>query len=110
YFAVWAPNAGEVSVIGDWNYWSASADRLAPRASSGIWEGFVGDARAGHHYKFRIRSRDGYYTVDKADPFGFLFETPPRTASVIHRAAHRFEDQAWMTHRGERMSLKAPMS
>jgi 1,4-alpha-glucan branching enzyme len=109
-FAVWAPNAVEVSVIGDWNYWSGIADPLAPRGTSGIWEGFVPSARAGQHYKYRIRSRDRDYSVDKADPFGLRFEAPPRTASIVHAPGERFEDAAWMASRRERMSLSAPMS
>jgi 1,4-alpha-glucan branching enzyme len=110
YFAVWAPSAAYVSVIGDWNYWSGIADPLEPRASSGIWEGFIPGALPGHHYKYRIGSRDQVYSVDKADPFGFCFETPPRTASVVHGASYAFGDGAWMAKRRERMSLSAPMS
>ena len=81
YFAVWAPNAEGVSVIGDWNGWDPDADPLRPVGSSGVWAAFVPAARAAHAYKYRIRN--GSYQVDKADPFAFHHETPPRTASKI---------------------------
>ena len=69
-FSVWAPNAREVSVIGSFNQWDEHAHPLGPRGNSGIWEGFVPEAKKGDLYKFRIRSQQNAYVVDKADPFG----------------------------------------
>jgi len=82
HFALWAPNAQSVAAIGDWNGWDAHAYPLKLRADgSGIWEGFVPGVAQGQAYKYRIESRVGAYRVDKADPFGFFAEAPPRTAS-----------------------------
>ena len=83
WFGVWAPNAEYVSVIGDLNGWDREAHPLEPVASSGIWAGVVEGAEAGQVYKFHIRSRDRDYHVDKADPFGFRTEVPPKTGTVI---------------------------
>ncbi|HSN67622.1 MAG TPA: 1,4-alpha-glucan branching protein GlgB, partial [Thermoanaerobaculia bacterium] len=82
-FAVWAPNAQEVSVIGNFNDWDRERNRLHPHGGSGIWEGFVPGAKKGDLYKFFIRSRFNHYAVEKADPFGVRQELPPRTGSVI---------------------------
>ncbi len=110
-FAVWAPNAESVSVVGDWNHWSGDADRLDPRDDgSGIWQGFVANAEQGQGYKFRIHSRHGGYVVDKADPFAFYAETPPATASRIWRIEHDWKDNQWMASRGPKNALDAPMS
>src|SRR5215475_4561615 len=69
YFAVWAPNANRISVIGDFNGWNDTAAPLTPHAQSGIWEGFIPGVQAGANYKYRIWSRFNGYRVDKADPF-----------------------------------------
>ena len=82
HFAVWAPNAVEVSVIGDFNYWSNAADLLRPVGSSGVWEGFVPEAREGNRYKYAIRSRHGAI-LEKADPYARATEAPSLTASVV---------------------------
>jgi 1,4-alpha-glucan branching enzyme len=110
WFAVWAPNAAAVSVIGDWNGWSPNTDRLTPRVGSGIWEGFVPGVQQGAGYKYHIDSRFGGYRVDKADPFGFRTETPPRTASVVWDLGYEWGDAEWMESRGSKQSLGAPMS
>jgi 1,4-alpha-glucan branching enzyme len=109
-FAVWAPNAEQVSVIGDFNGWDAGAHPLSPVRSSGIWSGAVEGARAGHPYKFHIRSRHGGYEVDKADPFAFLAETPPKTGSVLWDLHYDWDDDDWLSSRGERNGLSSPMS
>jgi 1,4-alpha-glucan branching enzyme len=109
-FAVWAPNASSVSVIGDWNGWRAGADPLRPRASSGIWEGFVPNVGTGAVYKFHIGSRVGGYRVAKADPFAFHAELPPHTASVVWPLDYDWGDKAWMESRAERARPGAPMS
>src|SRR5579859_6236014 len=111
HFRVWAPNAAEVSVIGDWNGWNAVADRLTPRSDdSGIWEGTVPRVRHGQAYKYRIVSRVGGFAVEKADPFGVLCEIPPATASRVWTLEYDWNDSAWMSSRAERNALDAPMS
>jgi 1,4-alpha-glucan branching enzyme len=108
YFAVWAPNAYQVSVVGDFNGWDAGRAPLSPRGSSGIWEGFLPGIGRGTLYKFHIERED--YQVDKADPFGFWHETPPKTASVVWELDYQWGDQAWMAERRKRAALDAPMS
>jgi 1,4-alpha-glucan branching enzyme len=111
YFAVWAPNARIVSVIGDFNSWDPVQNSLTRRSDdSGIWEGFVAGAKEGMHYKYHIVSSYQEYTVDKGDPFAFSWETPPKTASMIQSPSHRWQDDAWMAERGERNTLDAPIS
>ncbi len=110
-FAVWAPNAREVSVIGDWNGWGARAGSLAPRPDgSGIWEGTAPGARRGHAYKYRIVSNAGGYTVDKADPFAFFAEPPPATGSRVWSLEYEWHDGEWMAGRAARNALDAPVS
>jgi 1,4-alpha-glucan branching enzyme len=110
YFAVWAPNAVSVSVIGDFNRWDKERTRLRPRGTSGIWEGFVPNAGAGDFYKYHIQSRYHSYTVDKADPLAFYSERPPSTASRIWDTDYDWGDGGWMQKRKRRNSLDAPMS
>jgi len=110
-FAVWAPNAESVDVIGDWTDWQAGKHRLEPVALTGVWQGFVPGVGAGRQYKYRIRSHFNGYTVDKADPFAFATERPPATASVIADLKVRpWHDQDWMATRRARNALDAPMS
>lgn len=110
HFAVWAPNAGQVNVVGSFNHWEPQAHRLAPCGNSGIWEGFVAEARKGDLYKFRIESHYDGYVVDKADPFGIRDEEPPNTASIIWDLEYEWGDGEWMKTRGTRSSLSAPIS
>ncbi len=110
-FAVWAPNAAKVSVIGDWNGWGAREDVLAPRwDGSGIWEGSVPQVQHGQAYKYRIVSRWNDFTAEKADPVGFLCEAPPATASRAWSLEWEWNDGDWMASRGERDGLAAPIS
>ncbi|BEP62489.1 1,4-alpha-glucan branching protein GlgB [Variovorax sp. V213] len=110
-FAVWAPNAESVAVVGDWNYWSGEADPLSPAPDgTGIWQGHVPQAALGQAYKYRIRSRLGGYVVDKADPFAFCSELPPATASRICELSYEWQDHEWMATRGARNALDAPTS
>jgi 1,4-alpha-glucan branching enzyme len=110
-FAVWAPNASAVSVIGDWNGWRPEADSMAPRADgSGIWEASVPGVRQGHAYKYRILASDGSPLPDKADPVGFLCEMPPATASRAWRLNYDWNDGGWMAARASKNGLDAPMS
>ena len=110
HFAVWAPGAGRVSVIGDFNDWDPARAPLSPRGTSGIWTGFVAGVAVGHRYKYRIVSRAGDYQVDKADPYGFAHELPPSTASAITDLSYQWHDDAWMKRRREANALSAPMS
>jgi 1,4-alpha-glucan branching enzyme len=110
HFAVWAPNAERVSVIGEFNGWTPGRDPLEVRGNSGIFEGTIPSARRGTLYKYRIESRYADYRVDKADPFGFLHERPPGTASVVWDLTYDWNDARWMAERGERFRLDAPVS
>ena len=112
WFAVWAPNAREVSVIGDFNGWQAASDPLSPRPDgSGIWEGFVTGASVGHCYKYRITSTHLDAVLEKADPFAFATECPPATASRISSLEdHAWADGQWMAERHQRNALDAPIS
>jgi 1,4-alpha-glucan branching enzyme len=109
-FGVWAPNALEVTVIGSFNGWNPRSHPLRARGSSGIWEGFVPGVTKGSIYKFHIVSRHNGHIVDKADPFGVLQETPPRTASVVWDLEYQWSDGEWMRQRHARNSLQAPIS
>ena len=110
-FAVWAPNARAVSVIGEWNGWSPGAGTLSVRwDGSGIWEGFVPGVRHGQPYKFRIESHHGGHVAEKADPFAFYAETPPATGSRAWTLEYDWGDAQWMAARGRRNALDAPIS
>jgi 1,4-alpha-glucan branching enzyme len=109
HFAVWAPNAAHVSVVGDFNGWNPVTHRLEPRwDSSGIWEIFVPGVRPGALYKYHIVSHNQGYTVDKADPYAFFCEVPPRTASVVWDLAYEWGDGEWMRRRKSANALDAP--
>jgi 1,4-alpha-glucan branching enzyme len=109
-FGVWAPNAREVTVIGDFNQWDKSSHPLRPRGNSGIWEGFIPGLGPGTVYKYHIVSHHLGYRVDKADPYGFLHEAPPRTASVVWPLDYEWGDQEWMRQRGQRNAHDRPIS
>ena len=109
-FAVWAPNANYVSVIGDFNSWNKAAHPLAARGSSGIWQGFVPGVEKGHGYKYHVGSPVGGLKVDKADPFGIHQETPPKTGSKVWDLEYDWGDEEWMAGRGARNALASPIS
>ena len=109
-FSVWAPNARDVSVIGSFNGWNPLSHPLRVRENSGIWEGFIPGVTKGTVYKFHIVSRNDGFVVDKADPFGFWHEKPPRTASVLWDLDYQWGDYDWMQNREGRNSLHAPIS
>ncbi|HPH68710.1 MAG TPA: 1,4-alpha-glucan branching enzyme, partial [Kofleriaceae bacterium] len=109
YFAVWAPNARAVCVIGDWNGWRAGQAQLAPREQSGIWEGVVPGVGAGMRYKYAITTDSGL-VIEKADPFAARCEAPPNTASIIWASSHVWHDAAWMQQRGARQHRQQPIS
>jgi 1,4-alpha-glucan branching enzyme len=111
HFAVWAPNAREVSVIGDFNGWEPGAFYLHQRGTSGIWEGFVPGVGQGALYKFAIESHHQGYRVVKADPYAFATEMRPNTASrVWDLGGHAWGDADWMTRRGRAHTVDAPIS
>jgi 1,4-alpha-glucan branching enzyme len=110
YFAVWAPNAERVSVIGEFNRWNGTNHQLQPRDNSGIWEGFLPGIGEGLQYKFRIETKYFGYAVDKADPFAFCSQIPPETASVVWNIDYSWNDREWMNQRHERNSLRSPIS
>jgi 1,4-alpha-glucan branching enzyme len=97
-FAVWAPNASRVAVVGDFNNWDGRRHVCAPQDSSGVWAVFVPGFGHGEKYKFEVRGRDGT-TVLKADPYARQFEVPPRSASVVWASNYEWQDQAWMRDR-----------
>ncbi|AMV19244.1 1,4-alpha-glucan branching protein GlgB [Planctomyces sp. SH-PL14] len=110
-FAVWAPNASNVSVIGDFNGWQPGRDELQPVLGSGVWQGLLPRVRTGALYKFHIVSRHGDFRVDKADPFAFQAELPPGTASrVCETGQFEWHDAEWRQSRGLRQAPTAPIS
>lgn len=109
-FAVWAPNAKLVSVIGDFNHWNPSAHEMEP-SSEGVWEKFIPLVGQGDIYKYHLESNYGGYRVDKADPYGFAAEIRPQTASrVWDLEKYSWEDASWMAGRAKRNTLNAPIS
>jgi len=111
YFAVWAPNAERVAVVGDFNGWNTGMHALAGRwDGTGIWEGFVPGALDGMLYKYHITSKVNGYKVEKGDPMGLSWETAPRTATRIRKLDYTWDDAAWMKERDAANSLSGPMS
>ena len=110
YFAVWAPDAERVSVLGNFNKWNDSSHLLSPRGSSGIWEGFFPGIGKGELYKYHVRSRFKGYRVNKTDPFAIFNEIPPKTASIVWDLNYGWNDREWLEHRGERNGLDKPMA
>jgi 1,4-alpha-glucan branching enzyme len=112
-FAVWAPNAERVSVMGDFNGWNNASHELTARwDDSGIWEGFVAGIGSGSLYKFHVVSRHGGYRVDKGDPYAFAWELSQRagSASVVWDLSYEWNDGSWMESRSRANALDAPMS
>jgi 1,4-alpha-glucan branching enzyme len=109
-FAVWAPNAAQVFVMGDFNGWNKHRDPLHPKGQSGIWEGFFPGIGNGTLYKYHIVSRFNDYRVDKTDPFSIFNEIPPKTASIVWNLDYQWGDQGWMTSRRQRNALDKPMA
>ena len=110
YFAVWAPAAKSVSVIGNFNNWNKDSHHLFVRwDESGIWEGFVPHVGKGETYKYAIEAQDGR-RLEKIDPYAHYFEVPPLTASIVWDNWYEWSDTEWMQNRREKNSLSAPMS
>ncbi|HKL32267.1 MAG TPA: 1,4-alpha-glucan branching protein GlgB, partial [Tangfeifania sp.] len=111
FFAVWAPNAESVSVIGNFNGWSKDAHYLRRREDeSGIWQGFIPGIGKGEAYKYFIKSQHNNYSVEKADPVAFYSEQPPKTASVVWDYNYNWNDKKYMQTRGEKNALDSPFS
>ena len=111
YFAVWAPSARSVSVVGDFNYWIQGEHSLQVRwDSSGIWEGFIPGIEKGTTYKYKIQSNNGGIITEKADPFALYCEHPPHTASVVWDLNYQWKDKKWMETRKDHNGLDKPYS
>jgi 1,4-alpha-glucan branching enzyme len=111
HFAVWAPNADRVSLIGDFNGWDGRVSPMRLLVPSGVWEIFIPDLRDGEHYKFEIRTQHGDL-LRKSDPFGFAFEVPPQSASIVRDiSGYTWRDEVWMRTRREQGGwLSRPMA
>jgi len=111
YFAVWAPTANQVSVIGDFNHWKDGEHKLNVRwDSSGIWEGFIPMVEKGMTYKYKIHSNNQGYISEKADPYARRCEHPPKTASVVWEDNYQWKDKKWLKTRKKHNALDAPYS
>jgi len=111
YFAVWAPSARSVSVVGNFNGWDDHEHLLHVRwDASGIWEGFIPNIGHGEIYKYKIRSNNHGVTTEKADPFARYSEAPPKTASIIWNADYEWKDKTWMDTRTQKNALDTPFS
>ena len=108
-FAVWAPSAQSVSVVGDWNGWDGMAQPMRSLGGAGVWELFVPDIAAGVRYKFEVHSQSGALTA-KSDPMASATEAPPRTASIVAESTHRWADGRWMEARRTRQPWREPVS
>ncbi|WP_285587980.1 1,4-alpha-glucan branching protein GlgB [Herbidospora sp. NBRC 101105] len=108
-FAVWAPNALGVRVIGDFNHWNGGGHPMRSLGSAGVWELFIPGVGAGTRYKFEILGVDGVWR-GKADPMARRTEVPPLTASVVDESSYTWNDEEWMAARATRDALKEPMS
>ncbi|MCU1678869.1 MAG: 1,4-alpha-glucan branching enzyme [Frankiales bacterium] len=108
-FAVWAPSARGVRLVGDFNFWDGTAHPMRALGSSGVWELFVPGVGAGAHYKFSILGADSVWR-HKADPLAFAAEKAPATASIVWDSSYEWRDDAWLTHRAAGNPYTAPMS
>jgi 1,4-alpha-glucan branching enzyme len=108
-FAVWAPAARAVSVVGDFNFWDGRIHPMRSLGATGIWELFIPGIGAGSAYKYEILAPDGEIRL-KADPMAFATEVPPKTASVIHESGHEWADEAWLAERRKTTQLGRPIS
>ncbi|MEW1956173.1 1,4-alpha-glucan branching protein GlgB [Kineococcus sp. NPDC059986] len=108
-FAVWAPNAQAVRVVGDHNHWSGRTEGMRSLGSSGVWEVFLPGVVAGARYKYEILGPDGHWR-QKADPMARYSEVPPATASVVTESSYTWGDEAWLTERAARSAQDGPVS
>lgn len=112
HFAVWAPNAKRVSVIGNFNHWDHRKHPMRPLGNSGIWEIFIPGLDEGELYKFYIESKYHGYKEQKADPFAFFFEVRPKSAAIVYNIEnkHKWEDDEWIQKRAKKNWLESPIS
>ena len=111
HFAVWAPNALRVSVIGDFNDWDDRAHPMRRYEDTGVWDLFIPELGPGALYKYAIHSRQANYRADKADPYGFAMEIRPQTASIVYDLGrYQWNDATWLEERIRRQALDAPIS
>jgi len=111
YFAVWAPSAKSVAVVGDFNFWAGDEHELQVRwDSSGIWEGFIPGVNHGDTYKYKIHSNHKGIVTEKADPYARRCEHPPKTASIVYDYKPNWDDKKWMKERSKHNALEAPYS
>jgi 1,4-alpha-glucan branching enzyme len=109
-FAVWAPNAQRVSVVGDFNSWDGRRNPMRSLGSSGVWEIFIPGIGEGAHYKFEIRNLHGHVVL-KTDPYGFFFENAPKNAAIVWDIKKfKWSDDAWLNERRKKDALRSPMS
>jgi 1,4-alpha-glucan branching enzyme len=109
-FAVWAPNAQRISVVGDFNNWDGRFHQMRSLGPSGVWEIFIPGVGQGAHYKFEIRNLHGHITL-KTDPFGFFFEKPPKNAAIVWKTDNfSWGDEEWLARRRQRDPLRSPLS
>jgi len=109
-FAVWAPNAQRISVVGDFNNWDGRVHSMRLLGASGVWEIFIPGVGQGAHYKFEIRDAHGHIKLN-TDPFGFFFEVAPKQAAIVWETKKfKWNDAAWLKKRRERDALRSPMS
>jgi 1,4-alpha-glucan branching enzyme len=111
HFAVWAPNAERVSVVGNFNHWDGRRHPMGNRGATGVWELFIPDLSAGEVYKYEVKSRHHGYLVQKSDPYGFAAELRPKTASVVWDVRQFcWHDQEWLSTRAKRQGLDQPIA
>jgi len=109
-FAVWAPNAQRISVVGDFNQWDGRVHQMRSLGQSGVWEIFIPGIAEGAHYKYEVRDRQGRIIL-KTDPYGFFFETPPKNAAIVwDNRKFQWSDEQWLTERRQRDTLRSPLS
>src|SRR5712664_3988332 len=107
-FAVWAPNAKSVSVVGNFNEWNGTKHPMRQLGSSGVWEIFIPRLREGELYKYEIKS--GRRKFLKADPYALMMEVPPKTSSIVFKPKYKFRDRAWLSQRKKRRAWREPLS
>jgi 1,4-alpha-glucan branching enzyme len=107
-FAVWAPNAKSVSVVGNFNEWNGTKHPMRRLGSSGVWELFIPGLREGELYKYEIKA--GRQKFLKADPYAFMMEVPPSTSSIIVNSKYKFRDRTWMRKRKNRQAWREPLT
>jgi 1,4-alpha-glucan branching enzyme len=109
-FAVWAPNAQRISIVGDFNNWDGRVHQMRSLGSSGVWEIFIPGVHEGAHYKYEVRTQQGHIKL-KTDPFGVFFETPPKNAAIVwNNQKFTWTDENWLAQRRQRDALRSPIS